>query len=89
MKNKFRSYGFWTALAGAVVVLINALGQAFGFTIDNEIVTNIIMAIAGVLVVFGVVSMPKKDNEDKEEENLDIQEKDNQTSEQEENMQDK
>ena len=47
------------------------------------------MAIAGVLVVFGVVSMPKKDNEDKEEENLDIQEKDNQTSEQEENMQDK
>ena len=89
MKNKFRSYGFWTALAGAVVVLINALGQAFGFTIDNEIVTNIIMAIAGFLVVFGVVSMPKKDNEDKEEENLDIQEKDNQTSEQEENMQDK
>ena len=89
MKNKFRSYGFWTALAGAVVVLINALGQAFGFTIDNEIVTNIIMAIAGVLVVFGVVSMPKKDNEDKEEENLDIQEKDNHTSEQEENMQDK
>lgn len=66
MKNKFRSYGFWTALAGAVVVLLNALGQAFGFSVDDEIVTSIIMAIAGLLVVFGVVSMPK--GEDKQEE---------------------
>ena len=68
MKNKFRSYGFWTALAGAVVVLLEALGKAFGFSIDNEIVTGIIMAIAGVLVVFGVVSMPKGE-ENKEETN--------------------
>lgn len=59
MKNKIKSYGFWTALAGAVVVLINALGKAFGFSIDNEVVTNVIMAIAGVLVVLGVVTMPK------------------------------
>lgn len=71
MKNKFRTYGFWTALAGAVVVLLNALGQAFGFAINNEIVTNIIMAIAGVLVVFGVVSMPKKENEDNNEVDFD------------------
>ncbi len=77
MKNKFRSYGFWTALAGAVVVLVNALGEAFGFSIDDQVVTGIIMAIAGVLVVFGVVSMPK--GEDKEilptEENPETQEK--------------
>lgn len=59
MKNKIKSYGFWTALAGAVVVLVNALGQMFGFSVDNEIITNVIMAIAGVLVVLGVVTMPK------------------------------
>ncbi len=68
MKNKFRSYGFWTALAGAVVVLLNALGQAFGFSVNDEIVTSIIMAIAGVLVVFGVVSMPKGEDENKQDE---------------------
>lgn len=67
MKNKFKSYGFWTALAGAVVVLLNALGSAFGFSINDEVVTSIIMAIAGVLVVFGVVSMPKGEEDQKEE----------------------
>ena len=67
MKNKFRSYGFWTALAGAVVMLLNALGSAFGFSIDDEVVTGIIMAVAGVLVVLGVVSMPKDESQTKED----------------------
>lgn len=59
---KIKSYGFWTALSGAIVVLINAIGKCFGFSVEEEIVSNIIMAIAGVLVVFGVVSMPKKED---------------------------
>lgn len=66
MKNKIKSYGFWTALAGAVVVLVNALGQMFGFSVDNEIITNVIMAIAGLLVVLGVVTMPKGDSNQQE-----------------------
>lgn len=67
MKNKIKSYGFWTALAGAVVVLVNALGQMFGFSVDNEIITNVIMAIAGVLVVLGVVTMPKGEDSNQQE----------------------
>ena len=67
MKNKIKSYGFWTALAGAVVVLVNALGQMFGFSVDNEIITNVIMAIAGVLVVLGVVTMPKGEDVNQQE----------------------
>ena len=59
LKNLIKSYGFWTALAGAVVVLVNALGRAFGFFVEEEIISNIIMAVAGLLVVFGVVTMPK------------------------------
>ncbi len=66
MKNKIKSYGFWTALAGAVVVLVNALGQMFGFSVDNEIITNVIMSIAGLLVVLGVVTMPKGDSNQQE-----------------------
>lgn len=69
MKDKIKSYSFWTALSGAVVVLLQAIGDCFGFSIQSELVSGIIMAIAGVLVVFGVVSMPKKDSStDKESE---------------------
>ncbi len=68
MKQKIKSYGFWTALSGAVVVLLEALGKAFGFSVNNDVVSSIIMAIAGVLVVFGVVSMPNKDKDNSETE---------------------
>ena len=68
MKDKIKSYSFWTALSGAVVVLLQAIGDCFGFSIQSELVSSIIMAIAGVLVVFGVVSMPNKEGSDKESE---------------------
>lgn len=67
MKN-FKSFSFWTALAGAITVLVSALGKCFGFSVDNQIITDVIMAIAGVLVVLGVVTMPKN-KDDKTQEN--------------------
>ncbi len=66
MKNRFKSYGFWTALSGAVVVLLQSLGKCFGFTIDDQIVSGVIMAVAGVLVVLGVVTMPSGDKQEEE-----------------------
>lgn len=60
LKNLIKTYGFWTSLAGAVVVLVNAVGKACGFKIEDKLITDIIMAVAGVLVVFGVVSLPKE-----------------------------
>lgn len=84
-KELIKSYGFWTALAGAMVVLVQSIGRAFGITIENTLVSDIIMAIAGVLVVFGVVAMPKPQNpeltqkldreEDKKEEDSDSETK--------------
>ena len=80
MKNffkKFQSYSFWVSLSGAVIVLLNALGRAFGFEIENQIVEDVIMSVAGVLMVLGVVSMKgsantsKKDN-DKNDSNEDV-----------------
>lgn len=70
LKKLIKSYGFWTALAGAIVVLINAIGKACGFFVEEEIISDIIMGIAGVLVVFGIVTLPKssKEEEKKEEE---------------------
>ena len=58
LKNLVKSYSFWTALAGALVILINSIGNVFGFYIEEKLVSDIVMAVAGVLVAFGVVTLP-------------------------------
>lgn len=71
----FKSYGFWTAFAGAVVILVNSLGQLFGFSIESKLIENAILAFAGVLVALGVVSMEKaKTVDDNTEENQSTEE---------------
>lgn len=77
MKNffkKFRSYSFWISLSGAIILLINALGRAFGFSIENQLVEDIVLSIAGVLVVLGLVTMDFKPNDEEKEENDDEKE---------------
>lgn len=74
---KFRNYGFWTALSGALVLFLKTLGEACGFTIEKEIVSNLVMAFAELLVVFGIVVMPKdsgSNTEKKDEEKGENQE---------------
>lgn len=73
-KDRIKSYGFWTALSGAVVILAQSIAKCFGVEIEEELISNIIMSICGVLVVFGVVTMPNKkvDSEKDKEENSEI-----------------
>ncbi len=73
---RFRSYGFWTALAGALTMLLASIGKYVGFSVDNELITEIIMAFAGLLVVLGVVIMPKKDENKEENDKTDIEKND-------------
>lgn len=73
MKKKIKSFGFWTALAGALTILVEALGKCFGFSVEEGLVSEIVLAVAGVLVVFGVVCMPSK--EDEKQEKQDAEEK--------------
>lgn len=65
MKEKLKSYSFWSALSGAMVIFVNALGKIFGFSVEDELISGLIMAIAGILVVFGVVTMPNNKEETK------------------------
>ena len=65
-KQKIKSYSFWTGLSAAVVMLANAIGKACGFTIDNQVVEDVIMSICGVLVALGIVCMPIKVEENDE-----------------------
>lgn len=61
MKN-LKRYSFWTGLAGASVIVCDAIAKCFGVKIENQMVENIIMSICGVLVAFGIVTIPKSKN---------------------------
>lgn len=74
MKNffkKFKSYSFWISLAGAVVLIVNCFGRAFGFKIENRTVEDCIMGIAGALVMLGIVTMDIDNNNKKDDEKND------------------
>ena len=70
MKNKIKSYSFWVALSGSIVIFVNALGELFGFSVQDDLISGLIMAFAGILVVLGIVTMPK-DNTSQEDEKQD------------------
>ena len=65
--NKIKNYGFWVSLSASLIMLLNALGNAFGFSIENQIVEDCIMSVAGVLVVLGVVTMNTNKTENNNE----------------------
>lgn len=69
------SYSFWTGLAAAVVILAKSIADIFGATVNEEIITNVIMAICGLLVALGFVTMPTAEQE-KEETQIDEEKKD-------------
>lgn len=71
MKKRIKTYSFWVSLSGAIIVLIQAIGRAFGFIPNADIIHNIVMGIAGVLVVFGIVSSPTEEELNRKEENED------------------
>lgn len=64
IKNLIRSYSFWTTLAGALCILASALGRAFSFKVEEKIISDVVMAVAGVLVAVGIVNMPAKQEDE-------------------------
>ncbi len=69
--NKFKTYSFWVSLSSAVVLLINSIGRIFGFTIENQLVEDLILSFAGVLLVLGIVTMNSGNKDDGEDDNDD------------------
>ena len=62
----FKSYSFWTTLAGAVVLFVNLLSKLCGFAVESELISDVIMAFAGILVALGIVTMPKNNGNNEE-----------------------
>ncbi len=65
---RMKSYSFWVSFSGALIIFLNCLGNIFHFQIQNEVVEDVIMSIAGLLVVLGFVT---KETGDESEENTD------------------
>ena len=60
--NKFKTTGFWVSLSGAVMLVVQTILGAFGITFNSEIVSNVVSAICGVLVMVGVLIPTKLDS---------------------------
>lgn len=67
MKQRLKSYKFWVSLSASVILLVNSLGNLFGFKIDEVAMESVIMAFCGVLVVLGFVDKPKENQNANEE----------------------
>lgn len=78
---KIKDYSFWVSLSASLILLLNSLGKAFGFEIENQVVEDCVMSIAGFLSVFGIVSLnskkkseeqPKSDDEEPKQDNENV-----------------
>lgn len=58
MKKLIKSYRFWTALAGSLGLLVVSIAKLFGYSMSSVVVEELVMAVCGVLVVFGIVTKP-------------------------------
>ncbi|MBR5226929.1 MAG: hypothetical protein IKV69_02510 [Clostridia bacterium] len=76
MKQRLKSYKFWVSLSASVILFVNALGNLFGFRIDEVAMESVIMAFCGVLVVLGFVDKPKENQSEEKpnEEKADLPE---------------
>ena len=63
---KYQTTGFWISLTGAILLVLQNLGEAFGFKIDSNLVNTIVSSVCGVLVVVGVL-IPTKTTENANE----------------------
>jgi len=55
LTEKLKSYKFWVALTSAVIIFLQTIGKELGFSISEEVITNIVMTLCGILVLLGFI----------------------------------
>lgn len=81
LKERMKKYSFWTGLSAALVVLCGVIAKCFGFSLDNQLIEDIVMAICGVLMALGVVCRPtKKESETETQEETETNEQNTEKS---------
>ena len=55
LKDKIKSYSFWVSIASAVILILKVLGNRFGFTVDEGMVSDLFTAMCSILVLLGII----------------------------------
>lgn len=73
---RFKKYSFWVGVAGALLVLLEAIANALGFGFNEPKVEAILLGICTLMVALGFIKKDDKENMDSSQndsdENIDI-----------------
>ena len=61
LKDRVKTYSFWVSLTSAVILIIKLIGQKYGFAIDEIFISDLITTLCGLLVILGIIVIPKVD----------------------------
>ncbi len=61
LKDRAKTYSFWVSLASAIILIIKLIGQKYGLNIDENFISDLVTTICGLLVILGIIVVPKTD----------------------------
>ena len=73
MKNKFKSSAFWLSLTAGLIVLLNSLGSALNFSVNEVAITSVATSVIGILITIGVLSKDKSSKTQNTVENTNLE----------------
>lgn len=75
IKDKIKSYSFWVSLASAVILILKLLGNRFGFTVDETMISDLFTALCSVLVLLGIIVVPSSQSNISTQNNIQFNQK--------------
>lgn len=58
LRDKIKSYSFWVSLASAIILILKNLGNRFGFSVDETMISDLFTALCSILVLLGIIVVP-------------------------------
>lgn len=68
LKQRVKTYSFWVSLASAIFLILRVVGEHFGFSVNENLFSEIFTALCSILVLLGIIVPPKAKNQDSTEE---------------------
>ena len=61
LKDRIKTYSFWVSLTSAIILIVKLIAQKYGFAIDELFISDLVTTICGLLVILGIIVIPKAD----------------------------
>ena len=58
LRTKVKSYSFWVSLASALILILKLIGQRFGFSVDEGLISDLFTSFCAILVLLGIIVVP-------------------------------